>query len=64
MSSDWTTRYKYILDHYHQDIVTADSPQALKRMMKKIRKAILEAQKELEDEDVPLPTSLKKVTKF
>ncbi|KAG1747838.1 uncharacterized protein EDB91DRAFT_1079544 [Suillus paluster] len=63
MSSDWTTRFEYILDHYHQDVVTAESPQALKRMVKKIRKAILEAQKELEDEDVPLPTSLKKEIK-
>ncbi|KAG1742041.1 hypothetical protein EDB19DRAFT_1907804 [Suillus lakei] len=63
MSSDWTTRFKYILDHYHQDVVTADSPQALKCMVKKIRKAILKAQKELEDEDVPLPTSLKKEIK-
>ncbi|KAG1808383.1 uncharacterized protein BJ212DRAFT_1485013 [Suillus subaureus] len=45
-------------------IVTADSPQALKRIVKKIHKAILEAQKELEDEDVPqLPTSLKKEIK-
>ncbi|KAG0693145.1 hypothetical protein DFH29DRAFT_881674 [Suillus ampliporus] len=67
MPSDWTTHFKYILDHYHQGIVTADSPQALKRMVKKIRKAILAAQKELEDdeeEDVPqLPTSLKKEIK-
>ncbi|KAG1805170.1 uncharacterized protein BJ212DRAFT_1304134 [Suillus subaureus] len=40
------------------------SPQAVKCMVKKIHKAILEAQKELEDEDVPqLPTSLKKEIK-
>lgn len=61
MSSNWSTGFKVILEHYQQDVLTSKSKHACKRVIKKIRKAIVKAHKEQGD-DEPLPTSLKKVT--
>ncbi|KAG1884556.1 hypothetical protein F4604DRAFT_1676680 [Suillus subluteus] len=63
MSTDWSIAFKLILDLHSQAILTIDSSSARKRLVKKIRKAILAAQNE-QEEAIALPTSLKKVTKF
>jgi hypothetical protein len=61
MSSVWTTTFKSILDLHQKAVITADSQSAQRRAVKKVRKAILAAYEE-QEEDVTLPTSLKKVS--
>jgi hypothetical protein len=63
MSSDWTNTFRSILDLHLKAIINAESKSAGKRVVKKVRKAILTAHKE-QEEDVALPTSLKKVRFF
>ncbi|KAG1863662.1 hypothetical protein F4604DRAFT_1929062 [Suillus subluteus] len=59
MSSEWTTTFKSILDLHHKDVIYAKSKSAQRLVVKKVRKAILAAYEE-QEEDVPLPTSLTK----
>jgi hypothetical protein len=63
MSFDWTNTYRSILDLHQKAVITAKSKSAQKRVVKKVRKAILAAHEE-QEEDVSLPTSLKKVRYF
>jgi|GraSoiStandDraft_30_1057271.scaffolds.fasta_scaffold2817587_1 hypothetical protein len=61
MSSDWTIPFRDILGKYQADFLAAkNSKSEQSRVAKKVRKKIEAAQTKL-DEQVSLPSSLKKV---
>ncbi|KAG2069419.1 hypothetical protein BDR04DRAFT_1156621 [Suillus decipiens] len=62
MSSVWTTTFRSILDLHQKAVITADSQSAQCHVVKKVQRAILAAYEE-QEEDVTLPTCLKKNAK-